>query len=420
MSSNQQRSEQTVIELAQHLERLKEAASQFHQATLARERGYFSPSEDDQVVHLWVSYHMARNALFEIINNYKHEAAAKVELADFTVAYTAAVVLVDAGRFLRELFADEPVIRRKLNESYELYGIAASSFDAIQMSLSDPGQAVQLYQANQFFEEHAAELREEAEGHPSSSALLKIVDRLGKRLRVSARDYAKARARERARDFYDKLVYSGVGQAIYALQSWVSRLVGQLSTQPSHQPALPETIKSELLTLLEPGDVLVTRKEHSLTNYFLPGYWPHAALYVGSGRVVEALADGVQERSVESPFAVDAIAAIRPQLSTEQIEVALERAHSHVGKPYDFDFDFTRADRMVCTEVVYRSFEGVGDMQFPLTRRAGRETLSAEDLLNLSRQRRCFESMTVYCPLHGQELLSSEHAEAVFRATIGA
>jgi len=134
--------------------------------------------------------------------------------------------------------------------------------------------------------------------------------------------------------------------------------------------------------------------------------------------VIEALADGVHDRSVESPFAVDAIAVIRPQLAADEIESALRRARAHIGKPYDFDFDFTRADRMVCTEVVYRSYEGVGSMQFALTRRAGRETLSAEDLLNLSRQQRGFDKVAVFCPLHSQELLADDAAEAVFQATM--
>jgi len=418
MSNPAQRSAQTVVELAEHMVRLQDAATAFQQSTTARQRGYFSPSEDDQVVQLWVSYHMARNALLETISGYQQTTTTNIALADFAVAYAAAVVLVDAGRFLRELFAGEPVIRRKLNELYELYGITAGSFDAIQMSLSDPGHAVQLYQANQFFEQHATALRQSAASDDTLAAVLAIIDRLSQRLNISVTDYAKARVHERARDLYEKLVDRGTRQAVYAIQSWVSRWVGQLSTQPTHQPALPENIKTELLALLQPGDVLVTRKEHSLTNYFLPGYWPHAALYLGGSRVVEALADGVHERSVESPFAVDAITAIRPQLEAEQIETALERARRHVGKPYDFDFDFTRADRMVCTEVVYRSYAGIGTMQFQLTRRTGRETLSAEDLLNLARRQDLFQTVAVFCPLHSQELLSSKQAEAVLQATV--
>lgn len=414
----------TVVHLVEHMARIKSGATLFYESTTVRKRGFFGPGEDEQVVQLWVSYHMARNALLEVISDYRLLAAADDEgdsreaLADFAVAYAAAVVLVDAARFLRELFADEPVIRRKLNESFALYGIEAESFDAIQMSLSDPMNVWQLYQANQFYDEQAATLRELAASSESLAGVVGIIERLGDRLRVSAKDYAKTRATERARDAYDTVMRSGVARAIYSIQSWVSRWVGQLSTKPEHRPALPEAIKGQLLERLRPGDVLVTRKEHSLTNYFLPGYWPHAALYIGEGQVVEALADGVRVRSIESPFGADALASIRPQLGDSDIERAIERAHTHVGKPYDFDFDFTRADRMVCTEVVYRSYEGLGEMKFDLTWRAARQNLSAEDLLNLSRQQRFFRHVAVYCPLHSRELLCDDQIEAVLRATM--
>ncbi len=420
MATQPQLNAPTVIHLAEHLSRLKAAAQQFATSTTVRERGFFSPSEDDQVVHLWVSYHMARNALFEIITEYRHGPATADEVnpTDFAIAYAAAAELVDAGRTLRELFADEAIIRRKLNESYELFDIPANSFDAIQMSLSDPLHAIQLYQATESYDHYAATLRELAQGDASLAAVMAIIDRLGERLRVSASTYAAARASERARHTYEKIVNRGIGRAIYAIQSWISEFIGQLSTQPDHTPALPRAIKSQLMEQLQPGDVMVTRKEHSLTNYFLPGYWPHAALYIGDGRVIEALADGVHERSIESPFSVDAIATIRPHLPRELIEQALQRARTHVGKPYDFDFDFTRSDRMVCTEVVYRSFEGLGDCRFQLTRRAGRETLSAEDLLNLSRANQHFGKVAVYCPLHSDQLLTDERIEEVLQATM--
>ena len=160
-----------------------------------------------------------------------------------------------------------------------------------------------------------------------------------------------------------------VARAVYGVQEWVSRLVSNISMKPGYVAQLPGAIASQLDGMLKPGDVFVTRKDCAVTNYFLPGYWPHAAMYVGDGRVIESLKDGVRERTMESPFGNDAVALIRPKLDAAMIAKAIERARTHVGKPYDFDFDFTRADRLVCTEVVYRSYDGLGGVQFRLTRR---------------------------------------------------
>jgi hypothetical protein len=186
-----------------------------------------------------------------------------------------------------------------------------------------------------------------------------------------------------------------------------------------------------------------------MTNYFLPGYWPHAALFLGEPaalerlgihehpevrsrwgrmlaadaderrRVLEALKDGVRIRSLRSPFGSDAIAAIRPQLATRDIAQALARGMFHEGKSYDFDFDFTRSDRLVCTEVVYRSYEGIGGVRFELSRRAGRLTLAAEDLLRMALDRNVFEPLAVFAPTRAAHLLRGCAAEEALRATMG-
>ena len=57
------------------------------------------------------------------------------------------------------------------------------------------------------------------------------------------------------------------------------------------------------------------------------------------------------------------------------------RAISHEGKLYDFMFDFRKADRLACTEVVYRGYHGIGPVSFELQQHAGRSCISAEDLI---------------------------------------
>ncbi|MEA1950873.1 MAG: YiiX/YebB-like N1pC/P60 family cysteine hydrolase, partial [Planctomycetota bacterium] len=135
-------------------------------------------------------------------------------------------------------------------------------------------------------------------------------------------------------------------------------------------------------------------------------------------RVLEAMKDGVRIRSVDSPFASDALVVLRPNVPGTALGEALARGLFHEGKPYDFDFDLTRSDRLVCTEVIYRSFEGVGDMRFELTRRAGRLTISAMDLVGMAMEDRHFRPLAVFCPEHGEGIIQGEPVKHVLRQTL--
>ena len=439
----------TVVQLAIHFAELKQAALDLLASISgASQRGYFTPSEDDEVRHVLVSYWQSRNALIELVISFRDDAELPQELrpAGFLVAYAGALVLVDAARFLREHFHDRPVARDKLNEPEPHFGIPVGTYDTIQKSLTSPVHLWHLYHAIRYFDEHQSELRGLA-GETGLRPLLDIIDRLQEQLQIRLRDYAVLRLRVQARSWMTHADRDLLRRALYGLQKGVSRLMSGMSTAPGHQPLLPEAVRQQLRVLLQPGDVLITRKEHAVTNYFLPGYWPHAAFYLGDvqqlralgvsehenakprwkrllecdpddpRRVLEALKDGVWIRPVSSPLGSDAVAVVRPLISKAHVAEAIARGLFHDGKPYDFDFDFTRSDRLVCTEVVYRSYEGIGDIRFQLTRRAGRMTLAAEDLLRMALGRVHFEPVAAFAPNYARDLLTGTAAEELIAKT---
>jgi hypothetical protein len=410
----------TVADLAAHMERLRERAISFHQEFGTGDRGYFTPSEDDAVLALWVSYHKSRNALLEVIDSIRHEfGQASAETAmEFAVAFAAALVLVDAARFLRDLFGDDEIVRRKLNESYTSFGIPAGSFDDIQLALTDPTNALRISSATKFYDQNHDLVCAAVQSNQQVADLLDVIDRRIDRIRVTAPRYLKVRLDERRHQLNDAVVQGGLMRAIYAFQQWGSRMVSSLTTMPGHVPMLPAEIAERIRELIRPGDVFVTRKDSAVTNYFLPGYWPHAALYIGDDQVIESLKDGVRQRTLDSPFGNDAVTVLRPTLDDALIDRVIDRARLHVGKPYDFDFDFTRSDRIVCTEVVYRSYEGIGGTRFQLSVRAGRQTLSAEDLLNDALRNQNFRLHAVYCRKYSPDLLTDKRMVDVLAATM--
>jgi hypothetical protein len=202
-------------------------------------------------------------------------------------------------------------------------------------------------------------------------------------------------------------------EAIYRAQTFISSWVGDTKVREPRQgkPLIQPAQVSELRTKLKPGDVLLERRNWFLSNAFLPGYWPHSALYVGTAAdvqrlglardprvekhwrqfvqrdekghehvIIEAVSEGVVFTSLEhSVGEADAAAFLRPRLPEERIKEAIARAFSHAGKPYDFEFDFFSTDKLVCTELVFRSYDG--DIQFPLVEVMGRKTLPAIEIV---------------------------------------
>jgi hypothetical protein len=225
---------------------------------------------------------------------------------------------------------------------------------------------------------------------------------------------------------------------MFLLAEACGRTVAEIAN-PFRDKRVTHPVIARIQTLLLPGDVIITRRDEVLSNLFLPGYWPHAALYVGPAeagtrlgarveadraarwveplRVLEARADGVRLRALDDTLGVDAFAVIRPTLEPTEVGRALTQALSHEGKLYNFDFDFFRADRLVCTEVVYRAYDGLG-VSFNLRQRAGRPTLSAEDVLDMAVEQRGFAPVAVFgapgCP---EQLVSGPEAVEALAAS---
>ena len=165
---------------------------------------------------------------------------------------------------------------------------------------------------------------------------------------------------------------------------------------------------------MKPGDVILTFKTGYMSNIFLPGAFKHGITYIGlpaerraagvvattqtprlaanlrRGRiaggypadVVEGVAEGVIFNSIEkivrSPMG--RLAVLRPRLTVEERVRQLTTVFGFLGCGYDFRFDFNDAAFQCCTEVIYRSLNGLGPIRLPLTPRMGRQTLSADDL----------------------------------------
>lgn len=177
----------------------------------------------------------------------------------------------------------------------------------------------------------------------------------------------------------------------------------------------------EMQAKLQPGDIMISRTDWFLSNMFLPGFWSHSFIYTGDAKqlkayfnnedvnqhylskcqklqlecdnffdyltlkfptvindytkkdkygypnvLIEATSEGVHFSSIRHTFLNDYLAAARPMVSLLDKAVAIEQSLEFYGLEYDFDFDYISDDRLVCSELVGKSYDKSVEMNFDI------------------------------------------------------
>jgi hypothetical protein len=223
-------------------------------------------------------------------------------------------------------------------------------------------------------------------------------------------------------------------QAFFPVQSGAAEWMGDTKVHRTTQSLITKNQIAAITKQLEPGDVLFVRREWYISNIGLPGFWPHTALYIGTPekrkiyfadhevtqwtkghgqpdgdfnsllqskyseaykdslkldhnhipQVLEAISEGVSFTSMEHSADADSIAVLRPKLSKRDKAIAIFRAFQYAGRPYDFNFDFLTDSSLVCTELIYKSYEpaeGYRGLVFPVSDFLGRKATPANEIV---------------------------------------
>jgi len=394
-----------IASLEEHLGERRSAIAAIADEPAVRRRGHYTPGDEEAILAAWGDCWRTRAALFEMIVEETDDPAT------FCRAFAAALVLIASARGLRDRFHGDAILRRKLNEPVDSLAIPVDAYDTVQRSLLRARHHARIAGAVVEYEAMVAAGRIDPAWREFIAGRLGCLTVPGRRLVTS---YLRTRfSRLRA-----KIGRHGLGRAGYRIQTWFGIAAAEIRTRRGHRPRLPAHVDRALRGHLRPGDVMVTRKEHVLTNHLLPGYWPHAILYRGDARVIEAQRDGVRDRGLDEAFGCDGIVVLRPRCAPEDIARALARAATHIGKAYDFDFDFTRGDRLVCSEVVYRAFDGTDGLDLAPSKRYGRFNITAQEFVEAALDDRWFDLVAARLP--GGELAVGDAAREVVGARLKA
>ena len=401
---------------------------EIQQSATRHETGHFSNIESDKIENLLFRYLVLRRSVWDIINKYRdyntYSNDPTENMKALLVGYTSALTLYKySGILITKNMGDDQVID-KLNEAYFRSDISRGSFREVYHSLTNLENLDELDIARELFtsifytqiyepgtplnllimdptygplitnleplHDTHVKLREEILNH-----FVLITPELTNRLRHSSITKKVEALTKKA------------GSRFEALRAVIFTRVGHIKTPGTSPLIFNDRDKKQILSLLEPGDIILTYSEGYMSNIFLPGIFKHGIIYTderenwstedwakiqisdtqksminSNHNIIEAIAEGVVSGSLNEILEtkINRLAVFRPKLSSGEKLGALNTVHSYLGNQYDFTFDFNDAETQVCTEVIYRGFNDVGPLHFNLKKRAGMLNLSAEDV----------------------------------------
>ncbi len=350
-------------------------------------------------------------------------------LKSFLVTFGSELSLFDSASALLSLIGENENVERFLNVPRPERGIEGGSVTRMREELSGLTDLGRVAAGKRYLSylEKVHQGRSEMAGESFSWLWDEVEHYVG---RAERRGTVDAVSLSVASDFAP--VLRDVKRLSFPVQKEVAEWMGDTRLKrPAGQYLVSPAQAATMEGSLEPGDVLLSRKNWYLSNLGLPGFWPHAILYVGSNEVLsagfdsdpevrdwvrrtsgsdipfsryleesyplawerrastgpdeprltvlEAVSEGVIQNSLYGSSG-DFIAALRPRLSPLVKAKAIYKAFSFLDRPYDFDFDFATDHALVCTEVVWRAYRAAGEgLDLDLKPIAGRLTLPANE-----------------------------------------
>lgn len=148
----------------------------------------------------------------------------------------------------------------------------------------------------------------------------------------------------------------------------------------------------DMQRLIQPGHVFVTRQEWSATNTMIPGFFTHAAMYVGEEdgipKVIEATAMGVKKTDLyKFVFSKDYLLILEPYFaSADEMKQAVAEASKSAGLPYDWNF-MSGNKAFYCSELIWNSYNKViHPSPFEPRQVWGVETISPQDFASAKKK----------------------------------
>ena len=359
-----------------------------------------------------------------------HNVKVERYYSGYVLGIAARLCRLTAAAELMNFLASRSKLEEILNENNSEFDFSAKSLDNAVKSALRPETLAHLYR---FRISHFEELQKlvnkdtahDFSGMPAAFILANrtFLDTLSEKI-----------ASDPAWKFLSRSIIKVSLDFILPAQKAIFIWVGDTRIKQQKTRLITDRQIKKLGRMLQPGDVILERQDWYLSNIFLPGFWPHSILYVGTSDelkaafdkdpqvrawvdsqhcenfsqllqqnfpaafkswqspafrdrdtcvVIEAISEGVVFNSLASSCHGDYLAAMRPHLIPLQKAKAIYTAFYYFGREYDFNFSFNTEQSMVCTELVVKAYAHpeAGALKFPIDEKFGKQGVSADSIV---------------------------------------
>jgi hypothetical protein len=327
-----------------------------------------------------------------------------IRLKGIMLSLSSALVLYDNYLLAVSLFEGDGKLRRLLNESDPGYAVNSAELAKITMNYNSVANRERVLRAIRFYKREVKNQRSMIETSANSSYLNSLILQSPSYTMVSA--WSPLHFISRHIGFLGAVTSDALAgldrQGVNLFSMVFGNAVGLVETRKGKLYGRSD-VRGKLQQTLMAGDILLEKTPFRLTDKLIPGYWGHAAVWIGteselkelgiwddpivaryhdqireSRLVVEALRSGVEMNNLEHFLNIDSIGILRkPGLSRENRARTIIQALRQVGKPYDFNFDVESKERVYCSKLVYLSYSGI---EWPTQKSLGRTTFTPDDV----------------------------------------
>jgi hypothetical protein len=349
----------------------------------------------------------------------------------FLLAYAAYVAKFSNGlRFIRKTMNND-LYEKKLDDPNPVYGIPAGMYAKLKWNTIHVQDVSAMTAGYQYYKFMSDTYRNQDLMTAENSAwIFRYID--------SNYEYVKRELAVKGAQLFLAngldIVKEKTFSAWFPVQMNVSEWMGDTKVKRLGASLISVKQIEDMKQNLRPGDIIVERRNWYLSNIGLPGFWPHAALYIGTPddmklfftedsvtmyyrkkgnyksfidyldkkypanmkeyrkyasdgyphQVIEAVSEGVQFSSLQESASADYIGVMRPRLSKLDIAKAVDEAFHYLGRPYDFNFDFLTDSSIVCSELIYKIYQEGPDkkgIDLKLREIAGRKAMPPNDMV---------------------------------------